>query len=206
MKTLKVNIGLNTYEIAGLHASIRMSRAKKAVRILCQRAGIPVIKLQFIRFNHNGINAVFNPGGLWGTLSGLGGEPCIAVDMRFLEKEHFSKIGRVLVHEVRHWWQFNEMREDYSSVIVQEALADSGLSADEISWRCWLEVDARGWTDWWFDGRRKGEVYTMPFRDAQLAGQAKPFGDLAERIESRYEKYPKLEMEWFGELPVFEVA
>ena len=206
MKTFTFTVGLNTFEVVGLSASLRMSKAKKAVKILCQRAGLPVIKLQFIRFNQEGINAVFSPGGIWGVLAGLGGEPCIVVDLRFLEKEHFSKIGRVLVHEVRHYWQHKTMPADYSSHVVSHGLLDSDLSIDEITWRSWAEVDARAWAAWWFDGRRRGEAYTMPQRDEQLVAQAERYDDLADRIEARYQRFPKLEMEWFGEVPVFEVA
>lgn len=167
---------------------------------------LPPIPLLFSQFESNGCNAVFSPGGLAGLMAGLSIEPAIYIDIRFLEKEHFGKVEAVLAHELRHWYQFTQSFEDFVSD-GQLVLADElAMEPHRVEWHSWHECDARAYANWWMTRRKEGMAYAAPTKDGMLEAYA---GGDKERfvhyLLERYETSPKLEVEWFGNQPTYDI-
>ena len=124
----------------------------------------------------------------------------VLIDKRFYSLRYLKSLKSVLAHEFRHHWQSTYRHTSMHQSLVHLAFVNhwEGLDYENPLLYAWHEIDARAWSAWYVSGKQG--PYVEPPSDEELWRQSSHDMELFRKLVlARYEQYPKLEMEYFGQ-------
>lgn len=147
-----------------------MARAKRFANKVRKALDLPKIKVLFIEQLPPGFNALFVTHCLLVDghylLNDVKGEPTVFLDMHYALPQYQEQMMDRLAHELRHFYQFLFLNQDFMSLDYQEVLSEGILQNEVPEFYSWREVDARNWAEWFCAGSK--DVYVTPRTDSEI--------------------------------------